>query len=847
MDPARAPGTASKPVIFQDGLGERRRISDVSGADTIEQLCLRGELTAIPSFEFALRERASRLANFRHVYYGRVRSVDRLSDPASTLAVVSDSIKGVRLANLLAASERRPMTLDINASVHLMRQLVAAVAILHENARDVAHGAIAPERIIVTPNARVVIVEYVLGAALEQLHFSQERYWRELRVALPSGQGLAHFDHRADVTQIGVVALSLILGRLLHEDEYPFRVGDVLASARAISSKGALEPLPGGLRAWIGRALQLDPQHSFATALEARDELDRVLSGEEEEDEDEQEEEQTPKSEWGASASPVSSLASEPSEKQEPRSGAPAPGAPPPAIEAPAARKPEQPPLKAPEPAGAGASPTYASGWLAMTRPPAKRDGSSGVAKKDEPVNLGQSVLKQPVAGPKQDASFLKQDTPLPRLETGFTKPETGLPKPETGFPKAETGLPKPETAFPKQAPSFPKRETSVLKQDANVLKPDAVSILRKEAASVLPPAKKTEPPTGQHLPWAPQPPLYPAGRVAEQPVEDDDAATGTGRPLGRIAAAAVALIVISAGGVFAGRKFLASGMSSTATGTLAINSNPPGAQVVVDGLTSGVTPLRLTLKQGLHDVELRGAGDPRSVPITITAGKELSQYIELPKGLTAFGQLQVRTEPAGAQVTVDGIPRGKSPVLVESLAAGEHSVVLEADNSNVKQTVSVEAGMTASLVVPMTAAESAPVLGWISLTAPVELQVFEGRRLVGTSQSDRLMMTAGRHDIEIVNETLGYRQSRTIQVPPGRTAPVKIEWPKGIIAINALPWADVWIDGERIGETPIGNLSLPIGPHEIVFRHPDLGEQKYAATVSLKGPVRVSVDLRKK
>ena len=133
MDPARAPGTASKPIIFHDGLGERRRISDVSGADTIEQLCLRGELTAIPSFEFALRERASRLANFRHVYYGRVRSVDRLSDPASTLAVVSDSIKGVRLANLLAASERRPMTLDINASVHLMRQLVAAVAILGDS------------------------------------------------------------------------------------------------------------------------------------------------------------------------------------------------------------------------------------------------------------------------------------------------------------------------------------------------------------------------------------------------------------------------------------------------------------------------------------------------------------------------------------------------------------------------------------------------------------------------------------------------------------------------------------------------------------------------------------------
>src|SRR5262245_28363487 len=279
MDPALAPGTAHKPVVFQDGLGERRRISDVSGADTIEQLCLRSELTAIPSFEFALRERASRLANFRHVYYGRVRSVDRLTDPASTLTVVSDATKGVRLANLLAASERRPITLDLNASLHLIRQLVSAVAMLHETARDAAHGAIGPERIIVTPNARVVIVEYVLGAALEQLRFSRERFWRDLRVAVPPSAA-PRLDHRADVTQIGVVALSLVIGRLLRDDEYLTGAADVLALASAISSDGEHGDLPSGIRNWIGRALQLDPARAFATSAEARDELDRVLAGE---------------------------------------------------------------------------------------------------------------------------------------------------------------------------------------------------------------------------------------------------------------------------------------------------------------------------------------------------------------------------------------------------------------------------------------------------------------------------------------------------------------------------------------------------------------------------------------
>ena len=48
-------------------------------------------------------------------------------------------------------------------------------------------------------------------------------------------------------------------------------------------------------------------------------------------------------------------------------------------------------------------------------------------------------------------------------------------------------------------------------------------------------------------------------------------------------------------------------------------------------------------------------------------------------------------------------------------------------------------------------------------------------------------------------------------------------------------------------GEVSVGNLTLPIGPHEIVFRNPELGEQRQAVTVTLKAPARVSVDLRKK
>ena len=43
-----------------------------------------------------------------------------------------------------------------------------------------------------------------------------------------------------------------------------------------------------------------------------------------------------------------------------------------------------------------------------------------------------------------------------------------------------------------------------------------------------------------------------------------------------------------------------------------------------------------------------------------------------------------------------------------------------------------------------------------------------------------------------------------------------------------------------------LGNLSLAIGTHEVVFRHPDLGERKETVTVTTLAPARLGVDLRK-
>jgi hypothetical protein len=787
MDPALSSVSTPAPVTFEDGLGSRRLAVDRTRNEAVEMLCLRGELTGVPSFEFALRERLSNLAAFSHGCYARVRSVERLKDPGSTLALVSDVTVGTRLSEILRFAEVNDVTLDIDAALCLLRQLVPAIAMLHENMPDIAHGAIGPERLVVTPNARLIVVEHALGSALEQLRFSQERYWRELRIAVPRSAGLPKFDHRADVTQLGAVALSLILGRQLHEEEGPARLGDLVSSAWAVSARGGLEPLPAGLRAWMMCALQLDARNSFESAIDAQEELERVLG----------------ESDYLAAPASLEAFLDRYRAATEPPV-------------APAAPEPTWPLHVSAEPLHASVSDVKPS--QTVLSPAASRPAVRPMSAHDSDPALELT----PIAMPASSVTSVK-------------------PPSSARVPVAPRATPAPAAVH---APS---------PAAAPAPSPLAAAIAAHTAAPIQTPASVSTapipgPPAFEQLSSATsrhETPLFSAPldfTPVENPVKTPDSRKRWG-----LIAAGIAVVAVAGAGVPAARRILAP-TPSAIDGILVMTTNPPGAKLFVDGVERGITPLSVSLRAGAHALEVRGDGPARVMPIAMTAGAQVSQYIELPKSTATAGQLQVRTEPSGARVSVDGVPRGISPVTVPDLTPGEHAVALESDRGSVKQIVAIEAGITASLMVPLGAAtEGVPVSGWIAVTAPADVQVFENKRLIGSSQSDRLMVSAGRHDVEIVNETLGYRTSRTIQVAPGKVSPIKIDFPKGTIALNAVPWAEVWVDGEKVGDTPIGNLSLTIGSHEIIFRHPDLGEQRHAATVTLNSPARLSVDLRKK
>jgi len=125
-------------------------------------------------------------------------------------------------------------------------------------------------------------------------------------------------------------------------------------------------------------------------------------------------------------------------------------------------------------------------------------------------------------------------------------------------------------------------------------------------------------------------------------------------------------------------------------------------------------------------------------------------------------------------------------------------------------------------------------------------VEILENGKLIGSSSVARLMTASGSHVLDFVNTEAGFRTRRTIDVVAGKTMRVPLEVPQGVLSVNATPWAELWLDGSRIGETPLGRVPLRIGRHDLVLKHPQLGERRLQVLVRADTPARASVDMWK-
>ncbi|MDG6249216.1 PEGA domain-containing protein [Methanocalculus sp.] len=151
---------------------------------------------------------------------------------------------------------------------------------------------------------------------------------------------------------------------------------------------------------------------------------------------------------------------------------------------------------------------------------------------------------------------------------------------------------------------------------------------------------------------------------------------------------------------------------STPSTGSVSVQSYPSGASIYLDGNYQGNTYPNdyfdiIGVSTGTHSLMLRKPGYyDYTTTISVTGGgiKYVSGTLTPQTAPATTGKANVMSGPSGAEVYVDNLFRGYSPVLVPDLAAGTHSITLKMSGySDWMSSFEVTAGQTTPVSATLT------------------------------------------------------------------------------------------------------------------------------------------------
>lgn len=708
---------------YEDGLGRRSVRFNREVGGMLECLHLRPQFLV---FEGALRARAEELARLDDERFAPVREFER---DAAGLRIISELVTGHRLIDVLDTRQSDDGAVSgIDAAFGFLLQAMPALAQLHANA--ITHGAVAPGRIIVTPNSQVVLLDSIYGDVLERLNLNRRTLWTSFGIMAPPVAGAAPLDRYADVGQVALCALLLAAGRPLDDAA---EIGALVPLVREVAELAEIRAgatFADGVGRFFSATLPAAGKRGAVGAEEAAVMIRRLLTHISEDESLNALAELVcyrplavrPRAETVAEAVEIRAV------------DPPVPIAVRPEIVvAPAMTAVETKPI----PTATLVPPRAEQGRAVAPPPPVMVQASVPIADPVQPVVPAIVAVAPPPPAPMP----VFQPAPVVAFQ-----PARALP---VQPPRVIVGPPltTPVHAGPAMTPAHIALQGPPAVVKIRQEKPPGYAPIRLQANGVIPEPE----PTARALSFL--------DRAAEP---------GRAFPW-KIAAAAVLVLVV---GAAAGRDYL----------------------------LGRAEPLAAT-----------AAPAPAAAPTPVAS--------------TTTGGLTIDSQPSGASVTLDGREVGLTPLTLTDLKAGRHQVTITSGAAIVQRTIRVEAGKQAAISVPVFS-------GWVAIFAPIRVDVAEGRRSLGSTDSGRILLPPGRHVLTLSNEEFGYSAVQTVEITPGEERVLNLR-PTGMVNLNASPWAEVWVDGTRVGETPLANLEVPLGTREFLFKHPQFGERRLTATIT--------------
>jgi hypothetical protein len=265
----------------------------------------------------------------------------------------------------------------------------------------------------------------------------------------------------------------------------------------------------------------------------------------------------------------------------------------------------------------------------------------------------------------------------------------------------------------------------------------------------------------------------------------------------------------------------------------LSVHSQPMGATVLVNGHETGVltngelvlpspvpSPVVLTFRKAGHRDETR------TLHLPLAPGASVSATLQ-----ADASAIPVRTDPAGASVTLDGEKvAGVTPLQIPADPAADHRLDIALDGY-AAQDVRVSAGRTAPIDVKL---ERVLPSGTVAVSSTYPLDVlWRGKPLAKGEVSPRVQVAGGRQVLTLVSGSLFLRAEVPVNVASGGETPLEAPG-LGRVSIRASPDnCEVFIDGTFVDYPPILDRPLAGGTHTVSFRWPDGQRSEQTVRVS--------------
>ncbi len=726
-------------ILGKGGMGVVFKAVDTSLDKVVALKVMNPQLAEDERFLGRFKSEAKALGRLHHPNIVNVFAL-RHVDPY--LFIVMEFVKGANLADLI----KRDGAMSIAQTLPIMQQSLRAIDYAH--GEEIIHRDIKPHNILLSPKGIAKVTDF--GLAKIQVDHSESMM--ATRTGFTGGtlyymppeqlEGLLHVDHRGDIYGLGMTYYEMLAGKTPFDKTSSEFVILKAIDASDFPSLGEYnEAIPAPLVDIVMKALERDPEDRYQTAGEMLAALEA----------------------WMADAS-FDAQAAGPSSK---------------------------------------ASPGLLGGQA--TAPPEDRKDvlkslRSALGKGGGKEEKGEEAHPDTVLIDKAPRHSRHQpDTPAEpdraTAEAKKTREHDTVPLASASQKQEETPA-STETPPPPIAPG-PKKAT------------DAKAVPGATGA----PAKKAPGPVAPHTPrpiW--QRPVFIVGGLLV------------------IVVAAYLGLQISKGGEPVQASTAGLSLDTTAAlAALTIRTQPEEALVYLDSLQVGNTPLvdyALSVGSKVLHIEKDGYVSVDTMIVLDTTQAAVFSFTLAQEGGTEEEELEeataavliVQSEPSEAEVLLDGVSVGQTPLTVEEPALGEHALVLRKRGyQDIARTVTIEEGKE-SLVEETLAAFS----GTLEITARPLGDIYVDGMLKAQRSSEPYTqdVSTGVYAVRVVHPEYGAWE-RQIRVDTSGTHAFLFNFDQEFeVAVTSEPGrADILVDGQPAGKRTPGVVKVRPGRRTIAVR----------------------------